>query len=542
MLTRLIVFFAYWLKASERYRNAKVFFYNLLENPQSRLKSYFDIFMIMLVMTSIFALIYEVDHGTGPVTEVIEYVVVGIFVAEYLLRGWLYSDSHKIILERYEKAKYLNVRFRLGKAVAAAIAKKIEYLLSPLALIDLLAILPSYRPLRILRVFFLFRLFKLFRYSSSIKLFADVLASKRFELYTLIIFMAFLVFIASTAIYLFENPQHGGQISHLFDAFYWAVVTLAAVGYGDITPQTTGGKLVTIALILSGIWVLSFFTSIIVTALQDKLHTMRENRIFVELKRFEHFIIICGFGRVGQEIARQLLKDRQNFIIIDNNESNVLTAKQRGFLAIHDDASRNEVLENAGINRGAIAVLCTTGDDVINVYIALSCRALNPQIQIISRANNKKNVNKLYQAGANNVVQPYEIAGMLTAEYVGQPVAFEAIMGILSEEKQILMDTLIVYPGSLLEKRKIDELDFKQRNLMLLGVISNNPVHQKRRSRYQVRNQHFYFNPEADFELQGDDIVVVVGRQYSIDFFKDQIEKSRLQMRKSHEAHSRIRR
>ncbi|MGR9046787.1 MAG: NAD-binding protein [Gammaproteobacteria bacterium] len=529
MLTRLIVFLAYLLKTSERYRRAKRFFFNLLENPQSKLKSYFDIFMIGLVMISIFDLIYEVDHGISVATETIEYVVVVIFVAEYVLRGWLYSDTHLMILKQYEKAKYLNVRFELGKVLRAALAKKFEYMVTPLALIDLLAILPSYRPLRILRFFFLFRLFKLFRYSNSIKLFADVLASKRFELYTLIIFMAFLLFIATTAIYLFENPQHGGQIGQLFDAFYWAVVTLATVGYGDITPKTVGGKFVTIALILSGIWVLSFFTSIIVAALQDKLHTMRENRIMAELNRFDNFIIICGFGRVGQEIARQLQKDRQSFIIIDNNEKAALIAKQRGFLAINDDASKNEVLENAGINSGASAVLCTTGDDVINVYIALSCRSLNPEIQIISRANSKKNVNKLYQAGANSVVQPYEIAGMLTAEYVGQPVAFEAIMGILSEEKQILMDTLIVYPGSSLDKRKVDELDFKQRSLMLLGVISNNPAHQKRRSRYQVRNQHFYFNPESDFELQVGDIVVVFGRQYSIEFYKDLIEKNRLQ-------------
>ena len=533
MLTRLVVYIAYLLKTSVRYRKAKSFFFNLLENPQSRLKSYFDIFMILLVMISIFDLVYEVDHGVMPATEAIEYIVISIFIVEYLLRGWLYSDSHLIILKQYEKAKYLNVRFQLGKVLWTVIAQKIEYILSPLALIDLLAILPSYRPLRILRIFFLFRLFKLLRYSNSIKLFTDVLASKRFELYTLVIFMGFLLFIASTAIYLFENPKQGGQIEQLFDAFYWAVVTLATVGYGDITPQTAGGKVVTIALILSGIWVLSFFTSIIVAALQDKLLTLRENKILAELNRFDNFIIICGYGRVGQEIARQFINDQQSFIVIDNNESNILTAKQRGFLAIHDDASKNEVLENAGINSGAIAVLCTTGDDVVNVYIALSCRALNSEIQIISRANNKKNVNKLYQAGANSVVQPYEIAGMLTAEYVGQPVAFEAIMGILSEEKQIMVDSLVVLPGSLLEQRKIGELGFKRRNLMLLGVISNNPMHQKRRSRYRVRNQHFYFNPEPDFELQDGDMVVVFGRQDSIVFFKDQIEKKRLQMRKA---------
>ncbi|PKM11055.1 MAG: potassium channel protein [Gammaproteobacteria bacterium HGW-Gammaproteobacteria-3] len=531
MLTRLIVFCAYWIKASVRYQTSKAFFYNLFENPQSRLRSYFDIFMTVLVMGSMFTLIHEVDHGATPLTEALEYFVVGVFVVEYIVRAWLYSDSHKIILERYEKAQYLAIPFSLSQTLAAVMVKKIHYMGSPLALIDLMAILPGYRPLQILRVFFIFRLFKLFRYSNSIKLFADVLASKRFELYTLIIFMGFLLFIASTAIYLFENPRQGGQVGQLFDAFYWAVVTLAAVGYGDITPQTTGGKWVTIALILSGIWVLSFFTSIIVAALQDKLHSLRENKILTELARYDNFVIICGFGRVGQEIARQLFKDGQKFVIIDNDENHVMTAKQRGFLALHNDASQNEVLENAGINHGAAAVLCTTGDDVSNVYIALTCRALNPQIQIVSRVNNNANIKKLYQAGANSVVQPYEIAGMLTAEYVGQPVAFEAIMGILNEEKQTLMATLEVYPDSLLENQKIETLDFKQRKLTLLGVISSNPVHQKRRSRYPVHNQHFYFNPEPDFQLRSGDIVVVLGRQYSIGFLHDQIEKSRLQIK-----------
>ncbi|MFA6164046.1 MAG: NAD-binding protein [Methylobacter sp.] len=528
MITRLIVYFAYFLKASRPYQGAKLFFYNLLENPNSQLKSYFDVFMICLVMLSVFLLIYEVDHKLGESGALFEHCVISLFIVEYLLRGWLYSDNHKIILEQYEKAEYLNIPFRLGKVVRTMLAKKIEYVFTPLALIDLLAILPTYRPLRVMRMFLIFRLFKLFRYFNSIKLFASVLASKRFELITLGIFLGFLVFIGSTGIYLFENPANGGQVKNLFDGFYWAIVTVATVGYGDISPQTTGGRIVAMALILVGLGVLSFFISIIVAAFNEEIEQLRENSTYAELNRFDSFIIICGFGRVGQHIARQLEKDRLHFVIIDPRESYILKAKRLGYLVIHADASKIGVIQDAGINNGATAVICTTGDDVINVYITLTSRHLNPDIRIISRANNQNNVKKLYQAGASNVIQPFEIAGMMVAEYIGQPVAFEAILGIIREENHIIMGTLCVYPGSFIEGMSVAGIDFEQRKLMLIGIVSANPEHQKHKNSYPIKNQHFYFNPVSYFELRDGDLLVVIGREYAIDYFRDQVEKSRL--------------
>lgn len=528
MFTRLIVYFAYFLKTSKRYQRAKLFFYNLLENPNSPFKSYFDVFMICLVMLSVFLLIYEVDHKLGESEVLFEHCVISLFIAEYLLRGWLYSDNHKIILEHYEKSEYLNIPFRLGKVAKIILAKKIKYVFTPLALIDLLAILPSYRPLRILRVFLIFRLFKLFRYFNSIKLFANVLASRRFELVTLGVFLGFLVFVASTGIYLFENPANGGQVKNLFDAFYWAIVTVATVGYGDISPQTTGGRIVAMVLILLGLGVLSFFISIIVGAFNEEMDELRESSTYAELNRFDSFIIICGFGRVGQHIARQLEKDQLHFVIIDTRESNVLKAKRLGYLVIHEDASKNGVIQNAGINNGATAVICTTGDDVINVYITLTSRHLNQDVRIISRANNQDNVKKLYQAGASNVIQPFEIAGMVVAEYIGQPVAFEAILGIIREESHVIMETLCVHPGSFIEGMSIAGIDFEQRKLMLIGIVSANPEHQKHKNSYPIKNKHFYFNPESYFVLRDGDLLVVVGREYAIDYFRDQIEKSRL--------------
>lgn len=527
-MKRLLIYTAYFLQTSARYRHCKGFFYNLLENPNSKLKSCFDLVMIFFVTTSVFFIIYDTDKELTTLDKIFESLVVAVFIVEYLLRAWLYSNSHQLIIDYQEKTQYLNIPFKVSEILKIILAKKLSYITSPVAIIDLLAIFPSFRPFWFLRILLVFRIFKLFRYYRNIRLFSAVLNSRRFELITLVIFMGFLVFVASIAMYLFEYKAPQTQIETLYDSVYWAVVTISTVGYGDISPHSIGGRLVAMVLILSGLGVLSFFVSIIVGAFSEQMNVLHANRTYAELEQYKNFVIICGFGRVGQEIAWQLHKDRQQFIVIDKNLEWIELGKQHGFLTIHDDAGKNKVLLNAGINRGASTVVCTTGNDVDNVYITLSSRYLNPNIRIISRVNDHNNMKKLEQAGADHILQPFQIAGLLAAEYVGQPVAVEAILGILQERKHILMDTIVVSEGSMLEGKNIIEIGFEQRKLSLVGVISTNELHQKHRNRYHVKHQHFYFNPEKHFECQKDDILVVLGREMSIEYFRAQIEKSRL--------------
>ncbi len=528
MIARISVVSAYYLKNSRRYQCCKRFVYDLLENPNSRLKSWFDLFMICLVIVSVSMLVYQVENQTGVWGDYLEHAVVSVFIAEYLMRLWLCSDTHLILIRHYEKSEYLNISFQLSAPLKEIAGKKFAYIFSPFAIIDLLAILPSYRPLRILRVFLIFRLFKLFRYSNSIKVFSDVLASKRFELITLLVFLGFLIFISSIAIYLFENPIAGGNITDLYDAVYWSIVTISTVGYGDITPQTFGGRLVTLVLILTGLGVLAFFTSIIVAAFNDKMHSLRENRTYAELDRYHRFIIICGYGRVGQEIAAQLLQDKQKFVVIDQDDAHIETAKRQGILAIQGNVTQNETLLNAGINREASTVLCVTGNDVTNVYVTLSSRHLNADVTIISRANRHDNVKKLHQAGADHVIEPFAIAGLLAAEYIGQPVAFEALTGILQEQKDILLETISVTEKCMLQNQEIGAIDFLAYKLTLVGVISTHALHQHHKNRFQIKKQHFYFNPDSHFHLQSGDMLIVLGREYSISHLRDQVEQSKL--------------
>jgi voltage-gated potassium channel len=163
------------------------------------------------------------------------------------------------------------------------------------------------------------------------------------------------------------------------------------------------------------------------------------------------------------------------------------------------------------------------------VYITLTSRYLNPSITIISRANHEENAKKMLQAGASYIVQSFNIAGLLAAEYIGHPVAFEAIHGILHDQKDIQMEALSICGDCFLTGLPLAKVNFSQYKIRLIGVISKNPLHAKRRNRYKLHNQHFYFNPDPSFILYEGDILVLLGRQLGIEHLHDLIITSRLQ-------------
>ena len=114
----------------------------------------------------------------------------------------------------------------------------------------------------------------------------------------------------------------------------------------------------------------------------------------------------------------------------------------------------------------------------------------------------------------------------MVAQYIGKPVAFEAILGVIREEKQFIMETLPVCAGSMIDGITIAELDFEHRKLMLIGVVSANPTHRKHKNSYALKNQHFYFNPPPFFILRSGDLLVVLGREIGIAYFREQLKNS----------------
>ncbi|MCK5666932.1 MAG: NAD-binding protein, partial [Thiotrichaceae bacterium] len=331
-------------------------------------------------------------------------------------------------------------------------------------------------------------------------------------------FIIFIIFTSASAIFFFEAKEDGGNIETFFDGIYWSLITLTTVGYGDITPQTTEGRVITIILVICGLAVLAFITSIIVSAFNEKLVEMSENRVFAELeKKSGMHTILCGYGRMGMVVAEHLAKEKIHFVIIETDSVNVAKAKKAGYLAIEGSAENSELLKSAGIINQAEMILCLTGSDVVNVYITLTARYLNPQIQIISRANREDSVRKLKQAGANHSIVPFKVVGLIAVEFIGQPVAFEAIHDILSGKHDIGLETITIRENSPLDGRNIGDIDFIENKLLLFGVITNKSRKLEQcKKPFTLNFNHFYFNPGPAFKLQSGDIILVIGHQYSI--------------------------
>jgi len=521
-IRRLLIAFAFYLDSNVTYNKVKKFFWRLMNDENCTYKKIFDSFMLVLVSISVAILIYDIKHEIHPLIEDFDYYfITGVFLIEYIIRVWVYNDIHKIIIQEYEEATFLGREFSLFKVIKAVIAKKWEYIKTPFAIIDLLAILPGYRPLRIFRIFVIFRLFKIVRYLNSVNTFIEVLANKRFELFILLLAVTFVTFIGGAVIYVFEahdNPK----IQNFFDAIYWSLITISTVGYGDITPVTPEGKVLTMVLIIFGIGFISFATSIIATAFAEKLEQLKSERVVREAKFMEDIYLICGYSNESEILCERFKKENQDFIVVDISEDRVNQAVNKGYIALRGDVTDREFLKKLNFdNISKIFVL--TNDDIANAFIVLSLRFLKKEI--IALANDDRNISKLQKAGANFVVVPTLATALLVTEYIGNPITFEVIDAILSEKKKAVIDEIIVIENSILDGKLVGEINFDQYKILLFGVLKKNSSALLNET-FMVNEKHFYFNPPFDLKLEAGDIVVIMGYSISVNYFKYLVERS----------------
>jgi len=194
----------------------------------------------------------------------------------------------------------------------------------------------------------------------------------------------------------------------IINATYFTIITTATVGYGDISPQTPLQKFFVVTLVLGGASLIAYaFTLIIMVVsmtVEDITSGARHRRMIRSVKN--HFVL-CGYGRVGSAVHKELLKRNYKVIIVEKDPAIVEKElwDDSNILAIPGDATDENVMREAGIER-ARGVIITTGDDVDNLFITLTAREIHPDIWIVTRASKKVNIKRLYRSGANQVISP----------------------------------------------------------------------------------------------------------------------------------------
>lgn len=512
-MIKRIINFLYFLDSANGYLAFKTFTKNILDNNHYEYKKYFDFFMIFLVLSTIGILIYEVNHPKIVLLNTWEYFAITVFIIEWLGRVWIYSDVRKTVIADYEESLFLAREYRFGHSVQKVIKEKFDFILSPLSIIDLLAILPYYRPLRVLRIFLLFRLFKILRYTNSLKEFISIFAERKFELYTLALLSSAVIFFGSTIMFVYEGPIGANdKVNSYFDAVYWALITISTVGYGDIVPITPEGKFVTLILIMNGFLVIAVSTSIVTTGLSERMESIKQNRVENEVKKLDSYIIICGYNAMSINLIHELQRVRQKFLVIDNNEDKIKKAKEKNLLALKGDATNMDFLESIVLKKKARTIIALTEDDATNFSIVLGSRTLNSDITIITLVNTSEVENKLKLAGADFILNPNQINAFVASEYIGQPVAFEAIDGILlNEDISAEVDEMEIISGMNIVGKSINSIEFEEYNLTLIGVINS------------ANNNEFVFNPtNHEYMINEKDIFILIGYKQSLaDLKKD---------------------
>jgi voltage-gated potassium channel len=206
-----------------------------------------------------------------------------------------------------------------------------------------------------------------------------------------------------------------------FQAFYRGVVTSTLAGL-DTVPANNGARILSIALVIAGLTIIAYAGAVIVEAIAGGVLTgvLAQRRRERAIERMRDHFIICGYGRVGRRVAEEFRAAGVTYVVLDYREDAIAAAKEHDDVLIEGNATEDEDLARAGLER-ARGVVVASDNDADNLYITLSARAVRPDVQIVARASDEDAEKKLKLAGADRVVMPYTAAGRTMASLVLRP-------------------------------------------------------------------------------------------------------------------------
>jgi voltage-gated potassium channel len=296
------------------------------------------------------------------------------------------------------------------------------------------------------------------------------------------------------------------------DSLFMTVTTLTTVGYGEVHDLTPAGEIFTIVLLTLGVGTILYLLSALAKiVLEGELkQIIGRSRLERKIKDLKNHYIVCGYGRMGRTVVKELLSKGLNIIVIEKGPVDV--GEKEDIILLEGDATNDEVLQSAGIERaqGLISVLPT---DAENLFVVLSARVLNPGLLIYTRAGDESSEQKILRAGADRVVSPYHTGGIRIANMILKPAVVDFVeFATRSGYHQIQLEEVEISPGSALEGKTL-ELSGIGRDLGVIIVAVKKP------------DGTMHFNPTSRTVIESGDVLIALGEKSKLNLLEGMARK-----------------
>lgn len=302
----------------------------------------------------------------------------------------------------------------------------------------------------------------------------------------------------------------------LLDAVYMSVITMFGVGYGEVQPVTSPAlRVFTILVIVAGYTSVVYIVGGVVQMVTEGEinKALDSRRMTHEIKTLQQHVIICGFGRIGETLARRLAKAKQQFIIIDSSSDRTAKAEAKGYLVFNGNATDEGVLHSVGISRAKV-LATVLPDDAVNVFITLTAREMNPAMLILARGESPSTEKKLRLAGADHVVLPASIGAERMAHMITHPAAMDFLnqddgrntLNELLAQIDVQMDELAILDNSPLVGKTISDIEVRGKGAFIVVAL-------------RKADDTMISHPNHEMLLEAGDTVIVMGHRGDIPQF-----------------------
>ncbi len=288
----------------------------------------------------------------------------------------------------------------------------------------------------------------------------------------------------------------------LLDSLYMTVISITTTGFAEINPISPPGRIFTIFLIITGVLSIAY-TGGRTAQFFIETEFFKGRRMLKKVENLTGHYIVCGYGRMGKTICDGLIESNSPFLVIENSEAKIEILDSRNILYVFGDATSDETLIKAGIER-AKGFVCVIRTDAENVFASLSAKELNPEVYIVARAIDEGTEAKLRKAGADRVVKPYDLGGNRMVQLLLRPGVIDFIDGVARDrDLQIGLEEIQVCKESkLVGKTLMDSPIRKELNIIVVAIS-------------RVKGE-FIYNPGGKEIVSQGDKLIAIGEKSSL--------------------------